>query len=499
MDFIMIVETVVSLFVVWLTWSVVSSYMMRRKMPPGPFPFPFVGNFPQMLCDPTNPFSKLAEIYGDIYTLSFPTGNTVVLNTASIVREARLEKRGDLVGKSPESMYPFNVMLGDDFATLDYSPKYVFRKKVFLSALHRVESGLNHESSAERAVDAVKILLEEIESNEGKPFSPKKRLHASILAQLWKMMTGRKVSPDDQTVKALVEFGEILGRQALKATFYQMIPFASHLPSQFSRDIKRTVEIRETILLPEFKAHLETYQSNVIRDLTDSFISAFKKEKPKQDGKDVGSVGVVPGLMIDFVSAGSESTSSSLAWFILYMVVHKNVQERIHQEIYKVVGTDQDFEWNDIKDMSYLQAALCEVLRIVSVGPLSGTNAIRDTTIAGYSIPKGTLVALNLSQVHHDEREWPEPDVFKPERFLDSEGNFVGWTKLHGFMPFGLGRRECTGQSLARIMMLTFASILLHRYEIVLPDGARTPSTKIPTFGTALHPEEYEILTKKRF
>ena len=162
----MIVETVVSLFIVWLTWSVVSSYMTRRKMPPGPFPFPFVGNFPQMLLDPADPFSKLAEIYGDIYTLSFPTGKTVVLNTASIVREARLGKRGDLVGKTPESMFPFNVMLGDDCAALDYSPKYVFRKKVFLSALRHIESGLNHESSAERAGAAVKILLDEIESKK---------------------------------------------------------------------------------------------------------------------------------------------------------------------------------------------------------------------------------------------------------------------------------------------------------------------------------------------
>ena len=110
--------------------------------------YPFVGNFPQMLGDAKNPFSKLAETYGDIYTLSFPTVNTVVLNTASLVREARLEKISDLVGKSPESMYPFNVMLGDDLTAMDYSPKYVFQKKVFLSALHRVESGLNQESSA---------------------------------------------------------------------------------------------------------------------------------------------------------------------------------------------------------------------------------------------------------------------------------------------------------------------------------------------------------------
>ena len=491
----MIAEIVVSLFVVWLTWSVVTTYMMRKGMPPGPFPLPLIGNFLYILCDPADTFNKLAEKYGDIYTLSFPTGNTVVLNTALVVRQARLKERGDLVWKSSESMYPFNVMLGNDFVSLDYSPKYVFRKKIFLSTLHRIESEVNNESSTELAVDAIKILLEEIESNEGKPFSAKKRLHASILAQLWKMLTGKKVSTDEPLVNSLVEFGEILGRQALKATFYQLFPFPSCLSGQFSRDIKRAVEIRETTLPQEFKAHPETYQPNVIHDLTDGFISAFKEEIPKQDG----SLGVVPELMIDFVFAGSESTSSSLAWFLLYMVLHKNVQEKIHLEIDKVVATDRNPKWDDIKDMPYLQATLCEVLRMVTVGPLSRAYAMWNVGIAGHNVPEGSLVAFNLSQVHHDEREWPEPDVFKPERFLDSEGSFVGWTKLHGFMPFGLGRGECAGQSLARIMMLTFASTLLHRYEIVLPDGAVMPSTKFPAFGTVLHLEEFEILTKKRF
>ena len=101
--------------------------------------------------------------------------------------------------------------------------------------------------------------------------------------------------------------------------------------------------------------------------------------------------------------------------------------------------------------------------------------------------------------MHHDEREWSEPDVFKPERFLDSEENFVGWTKLPGFMPFVAGKRECTGQSLARIMMLMFASTLLHRYEIVLPEGSERPTTKILAPALILHPQEFKVLTKKRF
>jgi cytochrome P450 len=494
---IMIAEIALSLLLVWLTWSVVTTYKTRSKMPPGPFPYPFVGNFPQMLCDSADPFSKLAEKYGDIYTLSFPTGNTVVLNTASLVREARLGKKGgDFVGKSPESVYPFNEIFGDDFITIDYSPKFVFRRKAFISALHAFESSMKYGLSGDNALN---ILLEEIESKEKNPFCLGELIHASIVAQLWKMMTTKTVSVNDPVVNSITEFGEIVGRQALNGTIYQMIPFVSHLPSQFSRDIKRAVQIRETIIPPEFRAHLQSYQPDVIRDLTDSLISAFKKEIVKENGQDVGSLEDIPAIMMDIFQAGSGTTSSALTWFILYMVLHKKVQEKIQRELDIVVGKDRLPTLDDAKNMSYLQAALCEVLRIASVVPFIGTNAIRDTTIAGYHIPKGTLVAPNLMRVHHDEKEWPEPDVFKPERFLDSEEKFVGWTKLHGFMPFSAGRRECTGQSLARIMMITFASTLLHRYEIVLPDGAEKPTTKILAAAIILRPQDFKVVVKKRF
>ena len=57
---------------------------------------------------------------------------------------------------------------------------------------------------------------------------------------------------------------------------------------------------------------------------------------------------------------------------------------------------------------------------------VGGTSAIQDMKIAGYHISKGIFVALNLVKLHHDEREWPEPKKFRPERFLDSNGKFVG-------------------------------------------------------------------------
>ena len=136
---------------------------------------------------------------------------------------------------------------------------------------------------------------------------------------------------------------------------------------------------------------------------------------------------------------------------------------------------------------------------ISGVVPFTGSNAIRDTAIRGYDIPKGTFVIQNIKYAQLDPKEWPEPDQFKPERFLHSDGGFVGWTKLHGFIPFGIGRRECAGSSLAKVMMLVFASTLMHRYKLEIPQGSEKPSTETAFVSAiAVRPKDFKIIAKQR-
>ena len=112
MRYKMITEILVSLFFVCLTWHVTTTYMKRKNMPPGPFRYPFTGNIPQMIsAGPVKPFDKLAEKYGDIFTVTFPLGNAVIVNTASLACEARLAgKREYLASKSSRTMYPWPDM-----------------------------------------------------------------------------------------------------------------------------------------------------------------------------------------------------------------------------------------------------------------------------------------------------------------------------------------------------------------------------------------------------
>ena len=466
-------------------------------MPPGPFPYPLIGNIPHLFCDPINPYSVLADKYGDIFTLTFPNGDkTVVLNSASLVREARLGKQENLTGKSPSSIYPWNEIFENDLITSDYSPEFLFRRRVFKSAMHVFGAGI--EQASELAGHAVGSAIEEIEKSEGKPFSPRQLLESSILVQLWQWLTSKELHLNDPIIKSLSRFGAIVSKQALLSTVYQVVPFLTYLPTQGNRDISKAKQIRNTVFPKEYHSHKKTYTPGVIRDLTDSFISCYEKEIAKETNKSIGSMEDIAGLMCDVAFAGSDTTSTSLAWLFLYLVLNPDIQKKVHKELDDVVGNERLPSWKDARDMPYLQATICEVERASGMMVIVGTNAIRDMTIAGYHIPKGTFVAIHMDKLHHDEREWPEPEKFKPERFLDSDGKFAGWTKVHGFLPFSVGRRECPGQSLAKIMLFTFASILLQRYKIELPEGDKKPTTEAAEAALIKRPKDFKIVAKKR-
>ena len=88
----MFFEIAISLVVVCFVWSI-TTYIGKRKLPPGPFPLPFIGNTLEMLKNPHDPFGKLTKRYGDIFTFYQPAGRVVVLNNANLIRKRELKER----------------------------------------------------------------------------------------------------------------------------------------------------------------------------------------------------------------------------------------------------------------------------------------------------------------------------------------------------------------------------------------------------------------------
>lgn len=176
----------------------------------------------------------------------------------------------------------------------------------------------------------------------------------------------------------------------------------------------------------------------------------------------------------DLFIAGMVSTSITLTWALLLMILHPDVQRRVQQEIDEVIGREQLPEMGDQTRMPFTVAVIHEVQRFGDIVPLGVPHMTsRDTEVQGFLIPKGTTLITNLSSVLKDEKVWKKPFRFYPEHFLDAQGHFV---KQEAFMPFSAGRRVCLGEPLARMELFLFFTCLLQRFSFSVPAGQPQPS-----------------------
>uniref|UniRef100_A0A914YUU0 Cytochrome P450 n=1 Tax=Panagrolaimus superbus TaxID=310955 RepID=A0A914YUU0_9BILA len=152
---------------------------------------------------------------------------------------------------------------------------------------------------------------------------------------------------------------------------------------------------------------------------------------------------------LDLWIAGQETTSNTLAWMVMYLMLNPEVQKKVHAELDQVIGSDRFITVEDKTQLHYINATVAETQRFCNLVPLNVNHRlVKDVEIKGFRIPANTTILHQISTVLFDERYFPEPLKFKPERFLDSEGKFFQPSSL---MPFGVGKRACLGEGLARL------------------------------------------------
>ncbi|KAF7977304.1 hypothetical protein HWV62_4283 [Athelia sp. TMB] len=158
---------------------------------------------------------------------------------------------------------------------------------------------------------------------------------------------------------------------------------------------------------------------------------------------------------------GSDSTPSTTSVFILAMLAHPEVQRKAHAELDSVIGKAQLPTFKDRGSLPYVTAVAKEVLRWEPVAPLAVPRKVRvDSEYKGYRIPKGSIVFQNSWALLHDEKTYPNPLAFNPERFL-KDGQLDPNVQDPDVVAFGYGRRSCPGKTMGYdSVWLNVASIL---------------------------------------
>lgn len=174
----------------------------------------------------------------------------------------------------------------------------------------------------------------------------------------------------------------------------------------------------------------------------------------------------VANLTFNLIGGGVDTTSSTIISCLLAMCVFPEVQRRAQAELDGVVGRDRSPDWSDEIDLPYIAALVKENFRWRSVAILAGVphSPIEDDIYKGYHIPAGTWLTANLWAIHRNPNEFPDPDVFRPERYL--EGKERPYPNAKGHNGFGFGRRQCSGQPLAEQGIFISIARLLWAYNI---------------------------------
>ncbi|CAL8129066.1 unnamed protein product [Orchesella dallaii] len=326
-----------------------------------------------------------------------------------------------------------------------------------------------------------------------------------VLNILWIMVAGLRFSYDDEKLHRLIKVVEEISKThdiggnilmafpGLRFLFPELTGHAHQLRlysklHQFFRDIMH-MRLAEN-------GFLQFDCADTPRDFTDIFIQEMNKRK-KVNGNESQIFTEEQFIMVclDLFTAGAETTANTLDFAMFYLMLNQHVQKKVQAEIDEVIGPNRLPRLKDRHMMPYTEATLLETQRMCNVIPLVHRVSIADTTLGPYNIQKGDVMVMNTYSIHMDERIWGDPHVFRPERFLDKDGNV---NNLPSFMPFGMGKRVCIGETLARHTMFTFFTAIMQRYSITPAEKYKVPEVK-PVKGYTLNPEPFYTYVQPRF
>ena len=463
------------------------------NIPPGPrILVPFIGNIPDLFGkDVFSVFKNFREKYGDLVSIYVGSQLIIIVNGYDTIKDA-LIKKGKWFNGRPKN----EVLLGPD-----KEPGIIFasgeswkeQRKFVINSLQKL--ALNSSAMEDRILNEVEYFIEELGGNIGdKPFEIKNMIARGVTNVIFGIVAGKHYEYDDDDFlffqKLVRENTALIGSISVIVNCFPWLRYLPFDPFKMKTPVANAERLKARIFSPICKEHMETFNENNIRDLVDLFIVEIKKNETNPES--IFNYRQLLALFGDLVGAGSETTSTTIEWAILYLVNHPTIQEKLRDDINSVVGKDRLPRLRDMEHLPFVEAFILEVIRIASVAPLALPHALdsdTDITFQGYTMPKNCNVIINLQSVFKDPCLFKDPTEFKPERFIDTDGNVQKPVEL---IPFGLGRRVCAGEMVAKMELFLFISALIQNYKISPPSADAMPAL-VGELGATYSPKQFFI------
>jgi cytochrome P450 len=405
-------------------------------LPPGPR-LPAVAQVGLYARDPLGFLIRFQRRYGDIFSVSFPFYKRLVY-----VAEPALVKQ--LFTTSPEQAHAgeanatvLEPALGpNSVLTLDEAP-HMRQRKLLLPPFH----GERIERYGELIREAT---LREMESwPVGEPFALRPHTQRITLAVIMRAVFG--VHDEDRLARFERLIETFAGRLSLVTAFPPLrrnlgrwSPWTRFLAAREALDafIYEEIALRRT----------ENAAGEGEADDVLSLLMAARHD----DGSPMSDAELRDEL-VTILGAGHETTATGLAWAMERLLRNPRVLAQLRDSI--AAGED-----------AYLDATIKETLRARPVLVDVARKLTAPLEIGGYELPAGTFLMAAIAALHYREDLFPDPDEFRPERFLDGKADTYAW------IPFGGGVRRCIGAAFAEYEMRIVLRAILERADLSAPD-----------------------------
>ncbi|KAI3870169.1 hypothetical protein MKW92_040700 [Papaver armeniacum] len=451
------------LFISILLISNLFSKKSTKIKPPTPPALPIIGHL-HLINKPLNKALKdLSDRYGPVLLLRFGSQSVLALSSPSSVEEC-LTKNDIIFANRPPVVAAKH--LGYNYKTVEwssYGPNWrnlrrVMNMDIFSSSNLQTTSNIRNEEVQYMMHQLYQRSLSSSSLDIFHEVDLKSMFFELGFNIIMKMVSGKRYNGDKKW-----SFDSLVRESFLPKTLVHMVDFLPVLQwidyQGTEKKLKQVKKNKDAFLDELIQENVKTSTSKAETENKSliEVLMSLQKDEPETYTDEV-----VKGIIGAMFSAGIETSRATMVAAISLLVKNPEALTKLRDEIDFHVEEGRFISESDLPKLPYLQCVIQESLRLHPPAPIPLPHiSSQDCTIAGYDIPRGTMLLLNAWAIQRDPKWWDEPAKFKPERF-DRE-SAIKDGKMDGFrwIPFGAGRRGCPGSGMAfRVTSLAIGGLI---------------------------------------
>ncbi|XVF71516.1 hypothetical protein PTKIN_Ptkin12aG0044000 [Pterospermum kingtungense] len=442
----------------------------KVKLPPGPRKLPLIGNMHQLISSlPHHTLRDLAKKHGSLMHLQLGEVPTIVISSPEIAKEVL--KDHDITFSQRPFLLATSIMAYNE--GIVFSPYGSYWKQWRRISMMELLSPSRVQSFRSIREQEVSSLIKTIALNEGSPTNLSEKIFSMTYGITSRAALGDKLEGQEEFIRIMTETIKQSSGFCL-ADLYpskKLLKKISLVRLKLEKLQRTSDRILENIINEHKEETNRTSETSKQKEGED-LLSVLLKLQQRSDLEIPLTNDKVKAFIVDILSAGSETSSTTLEWAMSELLKNPRVMKQAQAEVRQVFNRKGNVDETGLHDLNFLRLIVKETLRLHPPAPLLVPRECDENcVISGYDVLAKTKVIVNAWAIGRDPRYWKEAEKFYPERFSENSIDFRG-TNFE-YIPFGAGRRICPGISFALPNIELPLAKLLYHFDWKLPNGKK--------------------------